>query len=315
MNKLSEGKMLEIYKSKFGPLEVEIGNATYLAGRDFFAKHSKCIYSFTYNRSKPSGTHYDVTKTFVVDGKLLEINASCVVEYGPLGDRCKIDVRYDGVPVSNFRSYISYMGGDATGSYPYIRTQHGHIVFSIQMQPSPQDNVWSIDQFEDLDIESEDTMRFFEHSDKSTSESIQSVDNKEGGFSFEDIQQYRKIRWRSPVFDEFSKEYLGDLSFCEYPGYNKVSYWVTGQYPLSEWDRFPDTIEKSEKDEVLQTLEFNGQENFEREIISDSVLKSKHYSQEQENLNSPTTGPIHNRTAMCVRWLRHHWQRLLRAFG
>jgi hypothetical protein len=206
------------------------------------------------------------------------------------------------------------MGGDATGFYPYIRTQHGHIVFSIQVQPSPQNNVWSIDQFEDLDIESEDTMRFFEHADKSARESIQSVDNQEGGFSFEDIKQYRRIRWRTPIFDEFSKEYLGDLSFCEYSGYCKVYYWITGQYPMSEFKTGYE-IEKSEKDEILQTLEFNGRENFEREIISDSTVKGKHYSQEQENLRSPATEPIHDGIATRKRSLKHYWQRLLRAFA
>lgn len=281
MNKLSEGKILQIRKSKFSPVQVIIGNATYLAGRDFFAKHSKCIYSFTYNRSKTSGTHYDVAKTFVVEEKLLEITASCALSSGPLGDRCKINVRYDGVLVSNFTSSITYMGGGGTGSYPYIKTQHGHIVFSIQLAPSHTGNVWSIDQYEDLCIESEGTTRFFENLHRITRESVKSVYNKEGGFSFEDIKQYRRIRWCSPIFDEFSKEYLGNLLFCEYPGYNQVMYWITGEYRLSELPLDVYKIERSYTDELLQTLEFNGRENFERVIISDSKVKDKHISQEQ----------------------------------
>lgn len=267
MNTFSQCNFLKINKSKLTPVKLSIGNATYIVGKHFLAKHEECIYSFTYRRSGLGQPHYDFQKMFLVEGRLLEVTACSMMKYGPLGDRTNVEANYDGQLISKFNSLISYMGGGSTGVYPYIKTGTGHIVFSFQISPSNGENTWSMDYYRDLFLQPAEQITYGANNLPSQPYDWHS------GYSFDDLEARKRICWIYSVYDVYSRVHLGDLSFCEYSGFNHYHYFVMGKFKSNEKIPFPHKVEETEDNQFLQTLEFNGNEIFEREIISESPVK------------------------------------------
>ena len=278
MDTFSQCNFLKISKNKLTPVKLSIGNATYIVGKHFLAKHQECIYSFTYKRSGHEQPHYDFQKMFLVESRLLEVTACSKLKYGPLGDRTNVQVHYDGQLISKFNCFLSYMGGGSNGIYPYIKTDLGHIVFSFQIAPSNDENTWSIDYYKDLLLQPAEQITF-----EANNLPFQ-LDNRSSGYSFDDLEAIKRICWIYPVYDVYSGIHLGDLSFCEYPGFNHYHYFVMGKFKSNENIPFPHKIEKTEDSRFLQTLEFSGNDIFEREIISESPLKGISKEEFLENL-------------------------------
>ncbi len=267
MDTFSQGNFLKISKNKSTPLKLSIGNATYIVGKHFLAKHQECIYSFTYRRSGHERPHYDFQKMFLVEGKLLEVSACSKLKYGPLGDRTNVEVNYDGQQINKFSCLISYMAGGSTGTYPYIKTNSGHIVFSFQIPALIGENTWSIDYYKDLILQPAEQIT------REANKLPFQPEDKYFGYSFDGLEAIKRISWVYPVYDVYSGIHLGDLSFCEYPGFNHYYYFVMGKFKSNEIIPFPHNIKKTEDSRFLQTLEFNGNDIFEREIISESPVK------------------------------------------
>ena len=268
MNTFSQCNFLKINKNKFTPAKLSIGNASYIVGKHFLARHTECIYSFTYKRSGHEQPHYDFQKMFLVENKLLEISASSRMQYGPLGDYTHVQVHYNGELISKFNCFLSYMGGGSNGIYPYIETALGHIVFTLQIAPSKDENVWSIDYY------SNSLLQPGEQITPEAKNLSSKIKDRYTGYSFNDLEAIKRICWIYPAYDAYSEKYLGAVSFCEYPGFNRYHYWVTGAYSFNEKPPNPVKIEKTKDNRFLQTLEFNSNDIFEREIISESPVKS-----------------------------------------
>jgi hypothetical protein len=248
-------------------VKLSIGNANYIAGKHFLAKHQECIYSFTYKRSGHEQPHYDFQKMFLVENRLLEVTAYSKLKYGPLGDYTNVQVHYDGQLISKFNCFLSYMGGGSNGIYPYIKTVLGHIIFSFQIAPSKDENVWSIDYYSNLLLQPDDQIT------REVRNLSSQMKDCYTGYSFNDLEAIKRISWIYPAYDIYTEKYLGAVSFCEYPGLNQYHYWVTGKFRMGEKIPYPLKIEKTKDNQFLQTLEFNNNDIFERVIISESPVK------------------------------------------
>ncbi len=75
--------------------------------------------------------HLDFKRTYIFKGKMLQVEAISKTSYGPLGERLKLNVWYDGQQIGNYSALRSYMGGGSHGEWPILKDKEGILFFNF----------------------------------------------------------------------------------------------------------------------------------------------------------------------------------------
>ena len=164
--------------------------------------------------------HLDFKASFVFKGKLLEVEAVSMICYGPLGERLKLNVWYDGQQIGNWSALRSYMGGGTNGIWPVIQDEDGVLFFTFNRKGMVGGaNELLIEYYrtvvsDPIDVHSKDPRKY-----------IPSKDLPDGflsqQFELEELQSAKSIQWLIPVRDPSCNKTIGTLSCCAYPGYER----------------------------------------------------------------------------------------------
>lgn len=260
--------LLKITKRNFVPVKLFIGNSFYIVEKDFFGIFRECIHSFTFkSASIKEKIHYEFNKMFVAKGKLLEISTSCIIGKDPSEDRTETLVHYEHKKIGDFHFSYTPDKSFTWGDYPNIKTSNWQIVFTADPPLKEKENTWSVDYYENLIKRySDGDYPFFAnwHLDDYA---------KDKEYTFDQLEKVKKTYWKCPVCDISSKEFLGEISFCEYPGFNQVYYWINRLWPEEDLPVLFSQIELTSSKNFLQTVEFRNKKVFERKIISNDDVK------------------------------------------
>jgi len=273
-NTIDKNCLMKILKNNKTPVEVRIGNNRYIVEKDFLGIHKENIFETEYTRESTSfftqSIHFEHKGLFVFQGKLMELDTKYWLEYGPLSDRFKIDVTYDGQTIGKFENVKSYMVYHQSGTWPIIKNNVEQIIFKLtNSRESEEENTFSISQFKNV---------FPTLVNPEMNVSPDNVLLKQlqpnSHYSINELQPFRHICWESSVIDQVSGNNLGTLFYCEYPGFNKFVNEIYGEFSPGEFELLHQkpfiTTDKSLN--YLETVEFIREDNCKQiEILSRTI--------------------------------------------
>ncbi len=273
-NNIDKNCLMKILKNNKTPVEVRIGNNRYIVEKDFLGIHRENILEIEYTRESTSfltqSIHFEHSGLFVFQGKLMELDTKYWLEYGPLGDRFKIDVIYDGQTIGNYHNLKSYMGYGEEGTWPIIKNNVEQIIFKLsKSRESEGENTFSISHFKNV------FPTLINHKLNVSPDNVlykQLQPNSQ--YCINELQPFRHICWESSVIDQISGSNLGTLFYCKYPGFNKFVNEIYGKFNPGEFELFHQkpfiTTDKSLN--YLETVEFISEDNSKQiEILSRTI--------------------------------------------
>ena len=211
---------------------IEIGSQVFLVSKHGIAIRTETLCEKEFNRTTMVGgeaIHLHYEGSFNLHGKLLEVTATNKTSGGPAGVRKRLDVRYDHEVIGNYSALISYMGGGSNGKWPFIRTKDWILTFTFTSTGfNSKKNLLLIEYFKVL---------IPDHSPENTTIKRKGVSSTalpayfmDEEYSPEEIEAHKVIHWLIPVIDPATDKFVGRLSCCSYPGYERYTKSYYGDY-------------------------------------------------------------------------------------
>lgn len=123
---------------------VEVGDHVFLVSREGgLSVRQQVVIQEPIKKIPPKtipAVYLDLNELTVFFGKLLQIDAWFELNYGPLGHRINLDVKYDDEVIGNYHFLQSYMGGGANGKWPHLKTDDWTLLFDLPLDIHGQEN-------------------------------------------------------------------------------------------------------------------------------------------------------------------------------
>jgi hypothetical protein len=255
---------ISIHSTRVGDLlRISAGKSMFLVSRQGIAVRKEIIDHEIYSRVKMEGSsaiHLDYNRIFILQDKLLEVQAKSHTSYGPLGDRMFLAATYDGVELGQFKGMISYMGGGTQGQWPVLLLDNETVFFTFSSSGmGGKTNELLIEYFQHVH------MKGAISTEKPKLNSIAGDQLPEGfleqQFRAENLVGMRKLEWEIPVPME---EGVATLRCYRYPGITQYKKEFYGNWTLikeQKGDR--EWIGPSLNGEDLYAIEFVKNEDSE----------------------------------------------------
>lgn len=219
----------------------EIGDKVFLVGKKFVAERKEILYSENFERGKEingKAEHISFNGMFILRNKLLTVDFSYYLSYGPLGDRINFDVFYDNQQISKYRFLHSYMGGGANGEWPTIKNEKWNLLFVLKNysdESGPRN--FSIEYYENIvpDIHS----TFDNDSSNKSHLKSNNVPDKvlTNKFELEALKKKRKKCWET-IVPSINNKKNGKLICYSYQGFQKYSVTAPEGWFCKKIDEF-----------------------------------------------------------------------------
>lgn len=251
--------VLKISSTKFPEFKrLLIEDQVYLISKKGVYKREELIYNQRFDRvsmSNGSAVHLDVKTTFMFQGKEVIVEAISKTTFGPLGDRLNLNATYDGEIIGNFSSLRSYMGGGSNGKWPIIRTLEEILLFKLGTSSMyGPENEFLIERYSA--IKPDDVELRLPHEWRAIAASGFSLKSMEEPIEISSLVEHKIVEWTVPILDDQNK-YIGNISSCAYPGFErfiKTYYGSLKKFPM-DWSK-KEIIAKADGDQCLHTIEF-----------------------------------------------------------
>lgn len=201
----------------FGNLKrVEVGDHVFLVSKDGgLSVRQQVIIQEPIKRFPPKtipAVYLDLNEMTVFLGKLLQINAGFELNYGPLGHRINLDVKYNDEVIGNYHFLRSYMGGGAKGNWPHLKTDDWTLLFDLPLDIHEQNTqFFRVEYFTTLVPDFSGPVTF---GNRDRTEDFPKGLLKEE-FKLDDLEAHRNVLWTIPTRPyEWEK-----FSFVMYPGF------------------------------------------------------------------------------------------------
>ena len=215
MYKLEHTRYPELFR-------LEVANQVYLFSKKGISILTETIYREEFKREKMAdgvAIHLNHQSSYVVEDKLLNVEAVCKTSFGPLGDRLLLNVGFDGRMIGNISAMKSYMGGGVSGTWPLIHNDNRTILFTFSTDGMFGNNNKLLLEYYETIIPHKSVF-----SDKRENRSIKG--SEFFGILVEDItdiaqlEVIKQTEWEIPVNDN-SNQPIGSISCISFPGYEK----------------------------------------------------------------------------------------------
>jgi hypothetical protein len=230
MYKLEHTRYPELFR-------LEIANRIFLISKQGISKLTQSICHEEFTRQKLAdgiAVHLNHQSSYIVEDKLLDVDAVCKTTFGPLEDRLLFNVDFGGKRIGNISAMKSYMGGGVSGTWPLIHNEDRTVLFNFFTKGMfGSDNKLAIEYYQPI------IPRKSFLSDKREHRSIKAAEFSdalvEDIIDIVQLEVVKQTEWEIPVMIKGGQP-IGSISCISFPGYEKyknVYYgkWSPRQYP------------------------------------------------------------------------------------